>query len=148
METTNLRMGQLDHKVDGLSEKLAEMDAATATHFAETRELIQDRFTILQQRLEKVDGDIRTDMHEGFRRVRAEMKDGFGSIRSEMQDGLGAVRAEMKDGLGAARAEMKDGFGRVDARFEGIDARFDRLEGKLNRVLATRPTRTRGRRRR
>ena len=126
METTSLRLGQLDQKVDSLSEKLAEMDTATATQFAETRELIHDRFTILQQRLEKVDGDIRTDMHEGFRRVRAEMKDGFAEGRTE---------------FAAVRSEMKKGFTRVDARFE-------RLETKLDRVLATRPRRTRGRRRR
>jgi hypothetical protein len=112
METTNLRIGQLETKVDEVGDKLAEMDAASMTQFAETRELIQDRFTILQNRLEKVDADIRTDMHEGFRRVRSEMQEGFGAVRNEMKDG------------------------------------FERLEGKLDRVLATRPKRTPRRRRR
>jgi hypothetical protein len=134
METTNLRIGQLETKVDEVSDKLAEMDAASMTQFAETRELIQDRFTILQDRLEKVDGDIRTDMHEGFRRVRTEMQQGFSALRTEMREGLGSVRTEMQGGLGSVRTDMKDGF--------------ERLESKLDRVLATRPARTRVRRRR
>lgn len=134
METTNLRIGQIESKVDELSGKLTEMDEASKAQFAETRELIHDRFTILQDRLEKVDGDIRTDMHEGFRRVRSEMQEGFGAVRSEMLEGFGAVRSEMQEGLGAVRTDMKDGF--------------ERLERKLDRVLATGPARTRGRRRR
>ena len=148
LETTNLRIREIetgidavDKKVENLSEKLAEMDKATGAQFVETRELIHDRFTILQHRLESVDAGIRTDMHEGFRRVRTEMQDGFAAVRTELQDGLTGVRTELQDGLETIRTEMSKGHSRVDGR-------FDRLETKLDRVLATRPARTRGRRRR
>src|SRR6266487_2623474 len=60
METTNLRIGELetkvetlDKKVDGLGHKLDAMDADIKASFAEMREVIVDRYTILQQRIEQ-----------------------------------------------------------------------------------------------
>jgi hypothetical protein len=106
---------------------------------------------------------LRHEMTAGFAAVRQELADGLSAVRQELADGVGTVRQELADGVGTVRQELADGLSAVrqelagglkSARSETADLRrtfehrFDRIEGKLDRVLATRPTRTRGRRRR
>jgi hypothetical protein len=81
----------------------------------------------------------------------ADMRDftmhGFDRVTHELRDLRGDMDARFKE----LRGDMDKRFGDVDKRFDGLetrmDTRFERIERKLDRVLATRPSRTRPSRR-
>jgi hypothetical protein len=62
--------------------------------------------------------DVRTEMHDEFKKVKAEMDAGLKDVRAEMHAGFQQAAADLQAGLRDVRAEMHDGFEKAAADLE------------------------------